>query len=97
MSFATLQSLSLAAVSALEAGDYALAIQKATAALMYVGLTPDTESAGQAVYFRNAEQIQVFIAECKEARNAAARTTHMANGPFIQVPVAYTRTPSDGD
>lgn len=92
MSLERLQTLADAAVTALESGDYATAIQKALACKPLLAVTPELAraSAGnsQSIAFRTTSEIDGFISECRKLQTGAAV---QASGPFQQSLVRYQR------
>lgn len=95
MSISQLEALYNAAVAALEAGDYATAIQKALACKMRLATTPDVEGqpegggSARRLEWANAAALDKFIAECKQLKSQAALVA--GGGPFQQTQVIYDR------
>ena len=98
MSFADLESLYVAAVAALEAGDYATAIRKALACKMRLATLPDAERslAGggrQQLTLANAAALDGFIAQCKQLQSS----TVAASRGVQRTKIEYGRARTDGD
>lgn len=93
MSLAQIEALYTAAVDALEAGNYDLAITKALACKMRLAATPNIERvlAGggtQRLEWANAVALDSFITQCKQLK---ASTAAAAGGPFQTTKITYAR------
>ena len=87
---ARVKSLMSAASDAVEAGNYDLAIQKATAAEVLFAAMPDgqkTQEAGGAFNF-DRMAITRFLANVRALRNEANET--FTDGPFRVVPLSFS-------
>ena len=89
---ARLNELAEAAVAAMEAADYDLAIRKALALKPLLAVTPEMSrgSAGdsQSLAFRTGDSVDAFIAECRKLRNPALAES---GGVFRTSNVRYQR------
>jgi len=99
MSIAQLETLYSAAIAALEAGDYATAILKATAAKFRIATTPNLArnlagGGSQQISWNDASAIDRFIADCRRAASAA---TAASSGAFAQSKVTYARSTTTDD
>jgi hypothetical protein len=92
MSIAQVEALYEAAITALDAGDYATAIQKAMAAKLRLGTTPNVSksvgSGSQALTWNDASAIDRFISDCRRLQSAVAVAS---GGVFAQSPIHYQR------
>lgn len=98
MSVAELNAIYDAAVAALDAGDYAAAKLGFMKLMARRAAMPDVErslgSAGrQSIRWRDVD-LNSLIAQCDRLLAAAA---HAASGPFVMVPVTYSRPDVSGD
>ena len=87
-----------AAFVAMDAGDYFTAKQGFMKLVAYRATAPDLErslGAGgrQSIRWRDVD-LTSLIAECNRMLAAAA---HATSGPFVMVPVTYSRPDSSGD
>lgn len=99
MSIAELNALYVAAIAALDAGDYDTAIRKAIAVKLRLATTPDsTQGSGAAatsLAWANAAAIDDFVANCRRLQVQAAAAA--SGGPFRQSAVTYARPAASGD
>jgi hypothetical protein len=95
MSVAELDTLYAAAVAAIDAGNYTLAIQKLMAIKVRLATTPNItrslSGGGSQQLSWNANQIDTLIGQCQTMQATAAAT---ASGPFQQTKVIYARASS---
>lgn len=97
MSVAAINAKRDAAITAMEAGDYAAAIRYALAAKMLIATTPNiTRSAGGGSqgFTWSPAAIDQFITECKQQQTNAAVT---ATGGIRRSNVVYERPETVGD
>jgi hypothetical protein len=98
MSIAELEAIYDAAIAALDASDYQAAKLGFMKLVARRAATPDMErslgSAGrQSIKWRDVD-LDSLIKQCDRMIAASA---HATSGPFVQVPVRYTRPDSSGD
>jgi len=72
MSLATINTHASAASAAVLSGDYAGAIRYALACKPLLAALADSERDDQSLQWKNAQQIDSFVAECRREASAAA-------------------------